>query len=454
MDTRRRTFLKVLGGASAAGLASQPLFRAFADPPVASDEFFVLIHASGGWDVTLSLDPRNERRGLIEPGSTDTIDTAPIRRWRNAPLDSDTSTFEIFRPAGSSLRLGPAIGNLGDIPDRLTIINGLAMNTVSHTDGTYFAATGRHLAGAKPVASSVDTMLANEFGRESLLPTVSVGYPSTYVGTELDARVSPLRVNSVDTLSKMLNRSTVNTTAADRQAVTAMLTEESREFAARSWYRDEIEGFGLQLAALPRMLSPDVQQIFNATSLAAAQPTFFPTPGLRFQGRAGVNCAFAVEAMKRNLVRCVSFASSSHDTHNNNYRSQPLIQQELFDTIAALVRALDAAPHPTRTGRRLSDHTHILVVSDFCRTPQINLTMGRDHYPNGSALVISPKFVGNTSFGRADDDQLLPASAGMFADGNRAVAPPDLLATFVAAVGVDPRKYLRDGDVIRSLLRA
>ncbi len=454
MDSRRRTFLKVLGGTAAAGFASQPLLRAFADPPVASDEFFVLIHAAGGWDVTLSLDPRNERRGIIEPGSTDTIDTAPIRLWRNAPLDADTNTFEMVRPAGSSLRLGPAIGNLADIADRLTIINGLAMNTVSHADGTFFAATGRHLAGGKPVAASIDTMLANEFGRESLLPTVSVGYPSTYVGNELDARVSPLRVSSVDTLSKMLARSNVNTTIADRQAVTALLSEESRELAENSWYRDEIEGFGLQFQALPRMLSPDVQSIFNAGALAMAQPGLFPSPGLRFQGRAGVNCAFAVEAMKRNLVRCVSFSSNSHDTHTNNYRSQPLIQQELFDTIASLVRALDAAPHPTRVGRRLADHTHILVVSDFCRTPQINLTMGRDHYPNGSALVISPKFVGNTSFGRADDDQLLPAIAGTFADGTRAVAPPDLLATFVAAFGVNPRKYLRDGDVIRSLLRA
>ena len=453
MDNRRRTFLKVLGSVGAAGFASQPLLRAFADPPAASGEFFVLIHASGGWDVTLSLDPRNERRGLIEPGSTDTVDTAPIRLWRDAPLDADSSTFEMVQPAGSSLRLGPAIGRLAEMPDRLTIINGLAMNTVSHTDGTFFAATGRHLAGGKPVASSIDTMLANEFGRETLLPTVSVSYPSTYVGDDLDARVSPLRVSSVDTLSRMLNRSNVNTTAADRLAVTTMLTEEARELGARSWYREEIEGMGLQLQSLPRMLSPEVQQVFNASALAMAQPTLSAS-GMRFQGRVAVNCAFAVEAMKRNLVRCVSFATASHDTHNANYRSQALIQQELFDTLAALVRALDAAPHPTLMGQRLADHTHILVVSDFCRTPQINLTLGRDHYPNGSALVISPKFVGNTSFGRADDDQLLPASAGMFADGDRPVAPPDLLATFVSAFGVNPRRYLRDGDVIRSLLRA
>lgn len=453
MDTRRRTFLKVLGSVGAAGFASQPIMRAFADPPASSDDFFVLVHASGGWDVTLSLDPRNERRGLIEPASTETIDTAPIRLWRDAPLDADSTTFEVVQPSGSSLRLGPAIGRLAEMPDRITVINGLAMNTVSHTDGTFFAATGRHLAGGKPVASSIDTMLANEFGRETLLPTVSVSYPSTYVGDDLDARVSPLRVSSVDTLSRMLNRSNVNTTAADRLAVTALLTEEARELGARSWFREEIEGMGLQLQALPRMLSPDVQQVFSASALSAAQPTLSAT-GMRYQGRVAVNCAFAVEAMKRNLVRCVSFGSASHDTHNNNYRNQALIQQELFDTLAALVRALDAAPHPTLMGRRLADHTHILVVSDFCRTPQINLTMGRDHYPNGSALVISPKFRGNTSFGSADADQMLPVDAGRFADGTRPVAPPDLLATFVSAFNVNPRKYLRDGDVVRSLLRA
>ena len=102
---------------------------------------------------------------------------------------------------------------------------------------------------------------------------------------------------------------------------------------------------------------------------------------------------------------------------------------------------------------KLSDHVHVLVVSDFCRTPQINLTAGRDHYPNNSALIVSPKFKANTTFGRSDVDQLLPEDAGTFADGVRPVAPPDVIATFLAAQGIDPRKYMRDGDVIRDILR-
>jgi uncharacterized protein (DUF1501 family) len=96
----------------------------------------------------------------------------------------------------------------------------------------------------------------------------------------------------------------------------------------------------------------------------------------------------------------------------------------------------------------------VLVFSDFCRTPQINLAGGRDHYPNNSALVISPRFRSGRSFGATDREQLLPADAKLaFADGPRPIAPPDLLATFVAAFGIEPRKYLRDGEVVKDMLR-
>src|SRR5258708_24026827 len=152
--------------------------------------------------------------------------------------------------------------------------------------------------------------------------------------------------------------------------------------------------------------------------------------------------------MKRNLVRCVSFAIGGFDTHGNNYRSQAQLQQETFDLVATLVQLLDATPHPNRASARLSDHTHILVVSEFCRTPQINQAMGRDHYPNNSALVVSPRFKTNFAFGKTDVEQVLPKPATRFIDGERAIAPPDLLATFLGAFGVDPRNYMRDGEVV------
>jgi hypothetical protein len=66
---------------------------------------------------------------------------------------------------------------------------------------------------------------------------------------------------------------------------------------------------------------------------------------------------------------------------------------------------------------------------------------------------VSPRFKPNFVFGKTDADQLLPLPARKFSDGDRAIAPPDLLATFISAFGVDPRKYMRDGEVVPELLR-
>jgi len=76
---KRRTFLKIAGCGVASSLVSSPLVRALADDahaPNREGQFFVFIHASGGWDVTLWADPRNEKTGLIAPAST-----ANTARW-------------------------------------------------------------------------------------------------------------------------------------------------------------------------------------------------------------------------------------------------------------------------------------------------------------------------------------------------------------------------------------
>jgi hypothetical protein len=448
----RRTALKVLSAGALAAFAGWPSHRAFAEAATVSQtEFFVFIHAAGGWDVTLWADPRNEAKGLIHPASTENTDTSKLKRWVDAPLGEGARTFELVRPAGSNLVLGPGIGDLGDMVDRITIVNGLAMNTVSHPDGSTYSATGRHPEGGRVAAPSIDTMLSNEFGREQLLPTVSIRFPSAYVGEGLDRRVVPLAVDDVGSISRTLARSKLYDAPEERDLVTVLLSEEAADLAKRSTYPGVVEGMELQYGGLRRMLSSDFADVFTSNGLKKAHPELDYKS--RFAGGPAVNAAFAVEAMKRNLVRSVSFAVGGFDTHGNNYRTQAQLQQETFDLLASLVRSLDATPHPTKHGAKLSEHVHVLVVSEFCRTPQINLNMGRDHYPNNSALVISPRFKTNFAFGASDAEQLLPMKAKRFAGGERAIAPPDLLATFLAAFGVPARKYMRDGEVVQELLK-
>ncbi len=448
-ELSRRGFLGLCGAAA----LSFPMQRAVADKaaPASTDEFFLFIHAAGGWDVTLWADPRNERRGIIEPASTDNTDTAPIRHWEDQTLEGGTRTFKLVQPPGCKLIFGPGIGNLLNFHDRLCVVNGLAMNTVSHPDGTALCVTGRHLQGSRVPQPSINTMLANDFGISQTLPSVSVQYPSSFVGENLDRRAVPLSVERVGSISRSLARSKLYTTDEDREAVTALLREEATDLAGQSAYPDVLSGMALQYGGLKHMLSSEMQEVFNEGKLRAAHPEF--NYKARFNGQGCINAAFAIEAMKRNVVRCVSFALGGFDTHANNYRQQALVQQDMFDLIAVLLQKLDATPHPHKSGAKLADHTHILLVSDFCRTPQINIGGGRDHYPNNSALIISPRFRGNFVFGKSDPDQLLPAQAKTFSDGERPISPPDLLATFLYAFGVSPRKYLRDGEVVGELLR-
>jgi hypothetical protein len=455
MKSSRRTFLKVLGAGAAAAFAGLPSLDAMGDVSAATGqaEFFVFIIALGGWDVTLWADPRNEARGIVHPASTENTDTSQVKRWVDVPLgEGPYKSFELVRPKGSNLVFGPGIGDLADMADRITVVNGLEMNTVAHPDGQVFSTTGRHPSGGRVASSSIDTMLSNELGREQLFPTVSVRFPSSYFGENLDRRVVPLVIDDVGSISRTLARPSIYDAAPERDRVTAMLSEEARDLAKRSTYPDVLEGMALQYDGLRRMLSSNLQDVFSAGGLRKAHPELDYKK--RFTGGPAVNVAFALEAMKRNVVRCVSFAVGGFDTHNNNYRTHAQLQQETFDLVAALVRSLDATPHPLKAGAKLADHTHIMVVSDFCRTPQINLAMGRDHYPNNSALVVSPRFRGNFVFGKTDVDQLLPQPVKRFVDGERAIAPPDLLATFLSAFGIEPRKYMRDGEVVPELLRS
>jgi hypothetical protein len=446
--------LQVLGSSAVgAAIGGKPMLNAIAQSMADSKEFFVLIHAYGAWDVTLWADPRNEPGPYMDPATEDNVDTDGLRLWQT--ISAANKSFRTVTPAGSSLRLGPGIGALSTMASRLTILNGIAMNTVSHPDGSAYSLTGRHLAGGRTVSSTIDAVLAHEFGTQRLIPSVSVGFNSIVQGSSLDPRATPVRVNSIGTVGRVLTRSERYDATSVRDLVHTVLTAEAQELAARSYFAADYEGAARQQQALAAALQMRTGTLFDSAALqrmygTGADATLFTQPFFRDDV---VNAAFAVEAFKSNISRCVSFGVGSFDTHTSNYQDQPMMQQCLFDLIAAMVRWLDAAPHPDRSQGTLGAHTHILVMSEFCRTPQINLSGGRDHYPNNSALIISPKFRGNRTFGRSDPDELLPVSTlAMPGGGMRAMTPPDVLATFLKAFGVEPRRHLRDGEVMPEML--
>jgi hypothetical protein len=141
--------------------------------------------------------------------------------------------------------------------------------------------------------------------------------------------------------------------------------------------------------------------------------------------------------MARRLVEAgvpfVEVQSSGWDTHGNELPALKKLIPPVDQGTAALLADLKA--------RGLLDKTLLVWMGEFGRTPRINLTAGRDHYPQAFNLFLAGAGVqGGRVIGSTD--KLGTAVT------ERPVTVPDLFCTFCQALGIDPRKE-KDSDVGR-----
>ena len=81
--------------------------------------------------------------------------------------------------------------------------------------------------------------------------------------------------------------------------------------------------------------------------------------------------------------------------------------------------------------RGLLDETLVVVVGEFGRTPKINKTAGRDHWPNCYSAVLAGGGVqGGQTYGRSD-------AHAAYVDESP-ITPDDFGATILHAFGVPP----------------
>ena len=109
--------------------------------------------------------------------------------------------------------------------------------------------------------------------------------------------------------------------------------------------------------------------------------------------------------------------------------------QQNFDAVKGLSKVLDPGWSTLMTdlrSRGMLDSTLIVWMGEFGRTPKINPSSGRDHYPNAWTTVLAG--------GGIKGGQVV---GGTGADGvkavERPVTVPDFMATICTALGIDPR---------------
>ncbi len=118
------------------------------------------------------------------------------------------------------------------------------------------------------------------------------------------------------------------------------------------------------------------------------------------------------------------------DSHANNFQQ---LREHLLPpadrSLAALIEDLEA--------RGLLDSTLVVAMGEFGRTPKINGTAGRDHWPDCySAILAGGGLVGGAVYGSSDKIGAYPAT--------EQVTPGDLAATIFSRFGIDPGLEIRD----------
>jgi uncharacterized protein (DUF1501 family) len=87
--------------------------------------------------------------------------------------------------------------------------------------------------------------------------------------------------------------------------------------------------------------------------------------------------------------------------------------------------------------RGLLASTLVVALGEFGRTPRINRTGGRDHWPDCFSVVLAGAGIqGGSTYGSSD-------RLGAYPDSD-AVTPGDLAATIFSSFGLDPETQIRD----------
>ena len=141
----RRSFMKAAAGFAGAHLLGGLSFKAFAQAATLApaDHCFVFAYFNGGWDVLLSLDPR-------DPATFTAERISETRILPGYSLLSGDASFptNVVRPAGSNIDFGPAIGRMANHFDLMAVVRGLNMATVAHEVGYRYFLTGKEPSGS------------------------------------------------------------------------------------------------------------------------------------------------------------------------------------------------------------------------------------------------------------------------------------------------------------------
>lgn len=362
------------------------------------------------------------------PSQMDTFDLKPNH--------ANGGEFREIATSVPGLKISEHLPKLAKLADHLAIVRGMSTREGDHGRGTYLMRTGRPPGG--PVKfPTLGSTISKEIGNsQSALPQfVSIASHSVF-NPEADSpgflgpKHAPLRVQSkqarfgpgislpefgVDNLFPARGVSVGQ--SKDR----IDLLKKMQEDQLRQKRSKPCEAHTTTLERAIQLMKGKESRVFDLSQEPAdVRERYGPTV-------FGQGCLLA-----RRLVEAgVSFVevglgnSGVWDTHTQN-----------FPTVKTLSNGLDAGWSALLTDlkeRRLLDSTTILWMGEFGRTPRINGSAGRDHFPAAWTSVLAGGGIkGGQAYGKTSKDGMSVTEGLTEVD--------DLLATLCRALEIDPRK--------------
>jgi uncharacterized protein (DUF1501 family) len=419
---------------------------AHADAP-AAPQLLLVAYFGGGWDQLLALDPRDNTDPRFQRDAAYANGGSGIHPAYDQVTDTAVKALLASNPSGvqkaGALTFGPAVpaSFLAHAAD-LSILRGIAMDTLTHEVGRRYFTTGKFPRGLSASGSSLTTLVAAGDGGSAVLPNLAIDTEAYNEGQP--AFASPIRVESAPDLLTIL-RPLGAPLADDSQKALEAFQDAPGPCDAR-----DLDAFGL--ASLFRASqrkarsvtspstallfdfnlkapTPEVKALFDAFGIATAADLAGP------KGRA----ALAAQALVQGVSQATSVQMAGQlDTHFDWDQEHATPLREGFDALGRLIAYLKATP-VVGTSASAWSRTTLLAFSEFSRTPLVNTRNGRDHHLAGSCLVAGPGLRGGLVIGGTTDTQMAARgvnfATGAADDAGAKLRPADIHATLLQSMG-------------------
>lgn len=317
-----------------------------------------------------------------------------------------------------------------NVADKLTICRSMTHGEAAHERGTHNMFTGYRPSPAL-VFPSMGSVVSHELGvRNHLPPYVCIpSQPTTYAGSGyLSSAYAPFSLGA--------DPANGNFSVQD---LTLPGGVDDKRFGSRKTMLEAVNEHFSQKEKADGLVAMDTfyQAAYSLISSVKAREAFninAETPKLRDE--YGRNAAGQRFLLARRLVeagvRFVSLTYGGWDMHVQ-IKGGMAGQLPAFDqAFAALIRDLD--------GRGLLANTLVMVSSEFGRTPKINGTAGRDHWPKVFSVVLAGGGIKQGfTYGTSDATATEPE--------NDPLTVEDLAATIYNLLGIrHEKKLMAPGD--------